>query len=229
MKMTLILPMCVAAALGAAHAQATGPTSRWSVGASVGAQSVPDAFGSRCGKPASDDLALNAGGMVVFRPRAWLNLEASTRYTNVPQLFGCDLVIPAPIPLGNGVFEARSGPDYDRDVPEDQFVDSRLRVGVATPPSWSSEFVRLMLGGGVIWGKQSVPVGSIAAAFGTRGERHRFYVELEESASRVRALETINRFRQDSTGETPISSTHVYSIAHPHWTEFRFVFEQTIR
>lgn len=198
---------------GAQQADTKDPH-RWSAAATVDVGGLPDAFGDQCG---SGSVASYGGGLTaLFRPRRWLVVAADVRASAVPDIFGCSLVLPAPVLIGPNEYENWASKQYPSGVAATPLVRTVLHVGAETPPG--SPLLRATVGGGVIWTGSRTPVGTLTIGGGTRGRGARFYWEVETSACSLRVTEVHTRFRIDSNVSTPLPSRISSYVEHPRWT-----------
>jgi hypothetical protein len=185
---------------------------------SLGVGPLPDAFTSQCGKTNLGGAGAGLGAGLVFRPRRGVILRADGDVTAEPIGSGCDLLIQL-VEVEPGVFESRPGVSYPAGTPSAPLARTLLRAGIETPPGRLP--LRATVGGGVVWGRRSLPLGAITLGTGTRGRRWRLNAELEHAVSRTSAEERRQRMRATPGGFTDLGTTVLRRVRYPRWTTLR--------
>ncbi len=210
------LSLALAAAVGAQSLSAPVDPHRNSLALSLDAGGFPDAFSTRCGDlTGAGGGGFGAGLSVIHRPRPAFFVEGELRGSWEPDVFGCDLVLPIE-QVSPGVYETRPGYAPVGGTPGLPLLRTLLRAGLETPPN-IAPILRATLGGGMIWSGRPTPLGSLALAVSSSNRGTRVYAEFEENVARVRGYETRDRFRADSSGETPLGAVVVGKTAAATW------------
>ena len=218
--------VAVAGSLSAQTAPPVADPHRHAIALSVDAGSYPDAFSTRCGQQSTGGAGFGAGIGVITRPRHHLMLEGEVRGSMMPVGFGCDLPLVF-AHVDSNVYESRPGYTYPTGTPTLPLLRSLMRIGIEGPGH--GPLLHATVGAGIIWSGHPAPLGAIAIGAGSRGPGVRFYAELEQDVSRLRATEVRTRFRADSTGETPLGTFNYVRVLYPAWTTLHLGLELPMR
>jgi hypothetical protein len=188
---------------------------QWSGRLVADAGSIPNAFSTKCAS-AGSVAGVGVGMSLLLHPRSFVGLEFDTHVQSPLIAVGCGGA-PAVSLVAPGIYEERYGVNFGPDSPHPPLWTSVLHVAVQSPAS--APLMRASIGGGVVWNRRPVPLGSVALGIGTRGAGARFYAELEQYVSRANATEQRRRFAMDSSGrQTELGTTAFPFVFHPTWT-----------
>jgi hypothetical protein len=208
-----LMLVVAASTLGAQQEPASDPH-RWATALTLDLGSIPDAFTVQCG---SGSYPSYGGGLaVLFRARRWVVATLDVRMSEMPDLYGCDAVAPAPVLIGPNEWESWAAKQFPNGVATPPLVRNALHIGVETSPE--DPLLRATVGGGMIWTGTRTPFASVAIGGGSRGRGARFYWDLESSFCALRVRETHTRVRLDSNVATPLPPRIVSYVEHPTWT-----------
>lgn len=192
------------------------------------AQTVPDAFSSRCGRDNMGSVGSGLSAALLRRFGRGFGVQADAQLLLGSMGMGCDLGLSLRT-ISPSEYETRPGADFPDGLPHRRYASSSVRA-VYEVRRWAP-ILRATAGGGALWAARPVPMGVASLGMAARGGRVRGFGELEYAVSRVSASERRERFafdeatgRNRSLGVTTVSLTRV-----PRWTTLRAGVEIPLR
>jgi hypothetical protein len=187
-----------------------------SLGLGLDAESVPDAFSSKCGDRSGGSMGWGANVSLVARPRGVLVVRGDAHVMANALDTGC-AGTGHEAPIGGGRTAEWDAWRYVGHVPEDRFATTTLRIGMETPPG--APLVRLLIGGGaVLSGRGALPLGVASLGTGTRGAR-RLFVEWEYAVSTV--MSELPRDIFVAGAAVPVAADTLRLRVWPRWSTLR--------
>ncbi|MGZ9247242.1 MAG: hypothetical protein ACXW61_15765 [Gemmatirosa sp.] len=202
-----------------AGAQARGATPL-SVTLGLIAQSVPDAFSSRCGRENSGSVGSGVSAGLLRRLGRGFGVQADAQLLMGSMRMGCITNLPIHT-ISPTEYETRPGVDYPNALPHRRYASTTLRA-VYEVRLWRP-ILRATAGGGALWAARPAPVGVASLGLAARGGRVRAFGDIEYAVSRVPASERRERFELDSytVGYRSLGVTTVRLVRVPRWTTVR--------
>lgn len=179
---------------------------------------LPDAFSSQCGRRLSGMPGIGAMAAMRWSTPKRFVLQLDTRAALITMPGGCDADLPL-FPLANGVTEGRPGVVFDHDTPTAPFVVSTMRVGVSQ--DLGSGRLTILGGGGLVWAKRPLPLGSVGLSGRVGGSRRALYWEIDRAQVWLRGTETRTQWLPGADGATLSWSRTVRRQLRPAWASVR--------